>query len=65
MKQNFIFSFFLILFLSGLFSGLYAQTVHTIGDSTMEQRDPTATEFRGWAQMLGVLFFTIDHTNIC
>jgi len=30
--------------------------VHTIGDSTMEERNPAVTDIRGWAQYLGSYF---------
>lgn len=30
--------------------------IHTIGDSTMEERDPATTDIRGWATYLGSFF---------
>lgn len=37
--------------------------VHTIGDSTMEERNPAVTDIRGWAQYLAS-FFNTDQVTV-
>lgn len=40
-----------------------AVKVHTIGDSTMEERNPDVTDIRGWAQYLAS-FFNTDQVTV-